>query len=81
MRDGLEVMFTAASRPTRVRVSTPLREPVGTGWTACVRAEISSVTGQPLTRTYRRGIRGDRTAAGRGLENDENCTKKPSEPI
>lgn len=81
VRDGLEVVFTAASRPTRVRVSAPLREPVGTGWTACVRAEISSVTGQPLTQTYRLGITGDRIADRRRVEDDDNCTTESYEPI
>src|SRR5262245_58243079 len=45
VRDKLEVVFTATAHPTHVRVSTPRREPVGAGWTACVRADISSVTG------------------------------------
>lgn len=81
VRDGLDVVFTAASRPSRVRVSAPLREPVGTGWTACVRAEISSVTGQPLTQTYRLTIAGDRIADRRRVEDDDNCTTESYEPI
>ena len=48
MRENLESIFTAASHPVRVRVSTPRREPAGSGWTACVRADVSSVTGKPL---------------------------------
>lgn len=74
-------MFSAASRPSRVRVSAPLREPVGTGWTACVRAEISSVTGHALTQTYRLAITGDRIADRRWVEEDDNCTTESYEPI
>ena len=50
VRDKLESVFTAASRPSRVRVSAPRREPVGTAWTACVRADMNSVIGKPLAR-------------------------------
>src|SRR5438445_13679248 len=46
MRENLESVFTAASHPARMRVSTPRREPAGSGWTACVRADVSSVTGK-----------------------------------
>src|SRR5882757_8875380 len=36
------------------RVSAPLHDPRGTGWTACVRAELTSVISKPLgTQTYR----------------------------
>ena len=53
----LDSVFTAASRPTHVQVSQPLHDPRGLGWTACVRAELTSVTGTPLgTRTYRISI-------------------------
>src|SRR5690242_9942294 len=52
MRDNLEE-FTAASQPTHVRVSTPRREPVGLNWSACVKADLTSVMGKPLgTQTY-----------------------------
>ena len=48
LRDNVESVFTAASRPSRVRVSAPRHEPVGTGWSACVQAELNSVIGKPL---------------------------------
>src|SRR6185295_12042622 len=53
LRDKLSSVFTAASHPRRVRVSPPRRELNGPGWTACVRAEATSVIGKPLgTQTY-----------------------------
>jgi hypothetical protein len=83
VRDGLESVFTAASRPSRVRVSAPLREPAGAGagWTACVRADINSVTGAPLTQTYRVIIAGDLIVERRRVEEDDNCATESYEPI
>src|SRR4029078_3546814 len=53
MRDTLDGVFTAASHPTNVRVSPPRHAPQGANWTACVRAELNSVTGKPLgAQTY-----------------------------
>src|SRR5206468_13042430 len=46
LRDRLEAVFTAASRPRHVRVSAPHRQPNGPGWTACVKAELTSVVGR-----------------------------------
>lgn len=81
VRDNMESVFTAASRPGRVRVSTPRREPAGAGWTACVRADISSVTGAPLTQTYRVTIAGDLIVDRRRVEEDDNCATESYEPI
>ncbi|WP_249128259.1 hypothetical protein [Bradyrhizobium lablabi] len=81
VRDGMESVFTAASRPNRVRVSAPLREPAGAGWTACVRADISSVTGAPLTQTYRVTIAGDLIVDRKRVEEDDNCATESYEPI
>lgn len=81
VRDNLESMFTTAARPIRVRVSTPRREPVGAGWTACVRAEVSSVTGAPLNQTYRVIIAGDLISERRRVEDDDNCATETYEPI
>ena len=81
VRDRLESVFTAASRPARVRVSVPLREPVGTAWTACVRADVSSVTGKPLTQTYRVTIAGDMIVDRRRVEEEDTCATESYEPV
>ena len=81
VRDRLETIFTAASQPARVRVSTPLREQVGAGWTACVRAEISSVTGKPLTQTYRLTIASDMISDRRRVEEEDTCASENYEPV
>jgi hypothetical protein len=82
VRDKVEAVFTAASHPSRVRVSTPRREPVGTAWTACAKAETNSVIGKPLgTQTYRVTIAGDMIVDRRRVEEDDNCTTESYEPI
>lgn len=82
MRENLEQVFTAASQPQRVRVSTPRREPAGQGWTACVKADLNSVMGKPLgTRTYRLAISGNTIIDRRSVEEDDNCSSESYEPI
>jgi hypothetical protein len=81
VRDRLESIFTTASRPTAVRVSVPLREPVGAGWTACVRADLNSVTGTPLTQTYRLTIAGDMIVERRRVEEEDTCATESYEPV
>src|SRR5438445_23706 len=54
VREKLDSVFVAASHPRLVRVSPPRRELRGSDWTACVRAELTSVMGKPLgLETYR----------------------------
>src|SRR6267154_2721791 len=48
LRNKLDSVFTAASHPRHVRVSPPRRQPNGPGWTACVKAELTSVVGRSL---------------------------------
>jgi hypothetical protein len=78
----LDSVFTAGSQPTHVRVSAPLHDPRGTGWTTCVRAELTSVVGKPLgTQTYRVFIDGGVISDRRQAEADDNCLTETYEPI
>jgi hypothetical protein len=78
----LDSVFTAGSQPTHVRVSAPLHDPRGTGWTACVRAELTSVIGKPLgTQTYRVVINDGVILDRRLVEADDNCLTETYEPI
>ena len=79
VREKLDMMFTAASNPRGVRVSPPLREARGAGWTACVRAELTSVMGKPLgAETYRVTISGGMISDRR---RDDDCALETYEPI
>jgi hypothetical protein len=79
VREKLDTVFTAASNPRGVRVSPPLREARGGGWTACVRAELTSVIGKPLgAETYRITISGGMITDRR---RDDDCASETYEPI
>jgi hypothetical protein len=82
LQEKLDAVFTAASQPTHVRVSEPRPNLRGPGWTACVKADLTSVTGKPLgTQTYRilitEGVVSDRRRA----EPEDNCASESYEPI
>lgn len=82
LRNNLEGVFTVASRPANLRVSPPRRAPHGPGWTACVKAELNSVTGKPLgTQTYRLTITEGRIADRRRSDDDDNCVSESYEPV
>jgi len=82
MHENMETVFTSASQPSRVRVSTPRREPAGLNWTACVRADLNSVMGKPLgTQTYRLIISGNTIVDRRRVEEDDNCASEAYDPI
>jgi hypothetical protein len=82
LRENLETVFTAASRPANVRVSPPRHAPQGTSWTACVRADLNSVTSKPLgTQTYRLTIAEGRIVERRRVDDDDNCVSETYEPV
>jgi len=82
VRQNLNSVFTAASNPRRVRVSPPRRELRGAGWTACVKAELTSVINKPLgTETYRIAISGGTIVDRRRAEPEDNCASESYEPV
>ncbi|MET0674628.1 MAG: hypothetical protein ABW175_02410 [Bradyrhizobium sp.] len=82
LRERLDAVFLAASQPTNVRVSEPRPNLRGPGWTACVKAEVTSVTGKPLgTQTYRVEISGGLIADRRQVEPEDTCIGETYEPI
>ncbi len=82
VHDNLDSMFAANSYPHDVRVSPPRHELRGTGWTACVRAEVNSATGKPIgALTWRISISGGTITDRRRVEADDNCETENYEPI
>jgi hypothetical protein len=80
--EKLDSVFTAASQPRQVRVSAPRHDLRGSGWTACVKAETTSVTGKPLgTQTYRITITDGVVSDRRQTEADDICVGESYEPI
>jgi hypothetical protein len=82
VRDHLDQVFTAASHPRQVRVSPPRRQSNGPGWTVCVKAELTSVTGRSLgTQTYLATISGGLILERRRVEAEDNCASETYEAI
>jgi hypothetical protein len=82
VRQNLNSVFTAASNPRQVRISPPHRELRGAGWTACVRADLTSVTGKPLgAETYRITISSGMIIDRRRAEPEDNCGSESYEPV
>jgi hypothetical protein len=82
LREKLDSVFTAAAQPSNVLVSEPRPNLRGPGWTACVKAEVVSVTGKPLgTQTYRVEISGGVIADRRQIEPEDTCATESYEPI
>jgi hypothetical protein len=82
VREKLDSVFVAASNPRQVRVSSPRHEASGSGWIACVRAELTSATGRPLgTQTYRVTISGGVIIDRLRVEADDNCASESYQPI
>ena len=81
VRDKIDFVFLNSSQPRQIRVSLPHREVRGTGWTACVRAEVVSATGKPIgTQTFRISITGGEIVDRRRAEDEDNCDSENYEP-
>jgi hypothetical protein len=82
VRDQLDSVFVGTSSPHDVRVSRPLHDPRGSGWTACVKAEFNSATGRPIgTETYRITISEGRIVDRRRADGNDNCISETYQPI
>jgi hypothetical protein len=82
VREQLDSVFLNTSYPRQVRVSPPHRDLHGSSWTACVRAELTSVMGKPLgTETYRVTISSGMIIDRRRAVAEDNCTSESYEPI
>jgi hypothetical protein len=63
-------------------VSPPHHEARGTGWTACVRAEVTSAVGKPIgTQTWRISISAGQIVDRRRVDTDDTCETESYAPI
>ena len=82
VHDKMDSVFVSTSLPHDVRVSRPLHDPRGPGWTACVKAEVNSANGQPIgTQTYRIFISEGEIIDRRRVDVDDNCLTETYQPI
>jgi hypothetical protein len=82
VREQIEFVFLNTSYPREVHVAPPHHEVRGSGWTACVRAQLTSATGSPLgLQTYIVTISGGKVVDRRRAEADDICGSESYEPI
>ncbi|MBR0973676.1 MULTISPECIES: hypothetical protein [Bradyrhizobium] len=82
VREQIEFVFLNTSYPREVHVASPHREVRGPGWTACVRAQLTSATGSSLgAQTYVVTITGGKVVDRRRAEADDICGSESYEPI
>ena len=82
VREQIDVVFINTSYPREVHVAPPHHEVRGPGWTACVRAQLTSATGSALgLQTYIVTIAGGKVVDRRRAEPDDICGSEVYEPI
>lgn len=82
VREQIDAVFLTTSNPREVHVATPHREVRGPGWTACVRAQLTSATGASLgAQTYIVTINAGKVVDRRRAEADDICGTETYEPI
>lgn len=82
VREQINVVFLNTSYPREVHVAPPHREVRGPGWTACVRAQLTSATGSALgSQIYVVTINGGKVVDRRRAEADDICGSESYEPI
>lgn len=82
VREQIDVVFLNTSYPREVHVAPPHREARGPGWTACVRAQLTSATGSALgSQIYVVTINGGKVVDRRRAEADDICGTESYEPI
>ncbi|WP_369722696.1 hypothetical protein AB8Z38_01230 [Bradyrhizobium sp. LLZ17] len=82
VREQIDVVFLNTSYPREVHVAPPRHEVRGPGWTACVRAQLTSATGSALgLQTYIVTIAEGKVVDRRRAEADDICGSEIYEPI
>jgi predicted small lipoprotein YifL len=82
VREKLDSVFTAQSNPQHVQVSEARHELRGLGWTACVKAELTSASGKPLGQeTYRISIDSGVIIDRRRAMPEDGCDIQTFQPI
>jgi hypothetical protein len=82
VREKLDAIFVPSSNPQRVRVSPPRHDLRGLGYSACVRADLTSAIGKPLgEETYRISIAGGTIIDRRRAEPEDTCSTESYQPV
>jgi hypothetical protein len=80
VRDNLTTIFATQAAPKNVAVSRPAMGRYG--WTACVRAAVSSITGTPVgVQTFLVGIERGKIGMRQRVDQTHACANETYEPV
>jgi hypothetical protein len=82
VQSELAGLFTDAARPTAIRVSPPQPGVVGLIWIACIKANITGMTGNPIgVQTVMIEIADGKIRSRRRADDSGICGQVPYEPL
>ena len=80
VRDNLATIFAGGSAPKNVAVSAPVKARFG--FTTCVRASVSSISGAPIgTQTYLLQIERGKIGMRQRVDQTHACASETYEPV
>jgi len=82
VRDNIGAIFAASAKPRNIVVAQPRRDRQGYGWTVCVKASVSGLSGAPIgLRTFVVSIDDGRIGNRRPAEAKDGCDAETYEPV
>ena len=76
VRDHISEVFTTASSPNNIGVSSPIPAKYG-GWNVCIRASVNGATGRSIgMQTYLMNIEHNQIGARERVDADHWCAKE-----
>ncbi|MET4347080.1 hypothetical protein ABIC08_007703 [Bradyrhizobium sp. RT9b] len=82
VRNELATLFVDGSSPRNIAVTDARRDPRSQQWTACLKADVNSVTGSSLgPQAYLIVVSGNRIVDRRRIDLDGQCSLGPFKPI
>jgi hypothetical protein len=81
VRDHVSEVFTTASAPTNIGLSSPIPAKYG-GWNVCIRASIHGATGRSIgMQTYLMNIEHSQIGSRQRVDEDHWCVKETYQPL
>jgi hypothetical protein len=81
VRNNIFAVFTTASSPTNISVSSPIPARHG-GWNACIRASVHGATGRSIgTQTYLMNIENKQIGRRERVDDNHWCAKEAYESL
>jgi hypothetical protein len=81
-RGNLKSVFAESAKPRGVMVSKPRRDTLGLGWTVCIKASLTAVSGAPIgVQTFVVGIDQGKIGMRRMAEPKDGCQTEAYERV